>query len=127
MRNCGSSRAADRSLSGKDIKNFVDTWVAQGGHVRLVGQFAFNRKRNVVELELRQESHAKGAMRYAGPMPVTIQELDGSFQHTFKLEDIRNNFDILCHSKSRKNKRKKIPLSNGDEVSLKSCLVESAA
>lgn len=47
-----------------------------------------------------------------------LQELDGPFMHTFKLEEGRTSKDLQCHSKSRKHKKKKIPLSNGDEVEM---------
>jgi transcription initiation factor TFIID subunit 2 len=56
----------------------------------------------VVELELKQDMMAKGAMKYVGPLTVTIQELDGSFNHTFKIEENKTKFEITCHSKSRR-------------------------
>lgn len=56
----------------------------------------FNRKRNVVELELKQDLGAKGALKYVGPLTVTIQELDGSFNHNFKIEENKTKFDITC-------------------------------
>ena len=34
------------------------------GCARFVGSFIFNRKRNVVELDLKQDMTAKGTMRY---------------------------------------------------------------
>ena len=46
------------------------------------------------------------------------QELDGSFNHMFKVEENQTKFEILCHSKSRRNKKKKIPLMNGEEVDM---------
>lgn len=38
--------------------------------------------------------------------------------HTFKLEEGRTSRDLQCHSKSRKHKKKKIPLANGDEIEM---------
>ncbi|KAJ8315654.1 hypothetical protein KUTeg_007804 [Tegillarca granosa] len=90
------------TVTGKDIQPFLDIWV----------------KRNVVELELKQDLGAKGALKYVGPLTVTIQELDGSFNHTFKIEENKTKFDITCHSKSRRNKKKKIPLLTGEEVDM---------
>lgn len=43
---------------------FVDQWVNQPGCARFTGSFIFNRKRNVVELELKQDMTSKGAMKY---------------------------------------------------------------
>lgn len=49
---------------------------------------------------------------------MTIQELDGSFNHTFKIEENKTKFEITCHSKSRRHKKKKIPLMTGEEVDM---------
>ena len=86
--------------------------------LRFFGNFVFNRKRNVVELEIKQDLTARGGLRYVGPLTVTIQELDGSFNHTFKIEENKTKFEITCHSKSRRNKKKKIPLVTGEEVDM---------
>ncbi|KAK3090048.1 hypothetical protein FSP39_008810, partial [Pinctada imbricata] len=106
------------TVTGKDIAPFLDLWVSQSGCARFFGNFVFNRKRNVVELELKQDLSAKGALKYVGPLTVTIQELDGSFNHNFKIEENKTKFDITCHSKSRRNKKKKIPLMTGEEVDM---------
>ena len=37
---------------------------SQSGCARFFGNFVFNRKRNVVELELKQDLGAKGALKY---------------------------------------------------------------
>ena len=51
-----------------------------------------------------------------GPLIVSIQELDGSFPHTVQVEDTVSHHELPCHSKSRRNKKKKIPLCTGEEV-----------
>ena len=33
---------------------------------------------------------------------MVIQELDGSFNHTFKIEENKTKFESTCHSKSRR-------------------------
>ncbi|XP_059158232.1 transcription initiation factor TFIID subunit 2-like [Physella acuta] len=106
------------TVTGKDIEPFIDIWVYQGGCARFTGNFVFNRKRNVVELDIRQDLNAPGALKYVGTLNVTIQELDGSFNHQFKIEENKTKFEITCHSKSRRNKRKKIPLMTGEEVDM---------
>ncbi|CAL1530604.1 unnamed protein product [Lymnaea stagnalis] len=106
------------TVTGKDIEPFIDQWVYQGGCARFTGSFVFNRKRNVVELEIRQDLNAPGALKYVGALNVTIQELDGSFNHQFKIEENKTKFEITCHSKSRRNKKKKIPLMTGEEVDM---------
>ncbi|KAK7101291.1 hypothetical protein V1264_024091 [Littorina saxatilis] len=106
------------TVTGKDILPFIEQWVHQSGCARFFGNFVFNRKRNVVELEIKQDLTARGGLRYVGPLTVTIQELDGSFNHTFNIEENKTKFEITCHSKSRRNKKKKIPLVTGEEVDM---------
>ncbi|KAK8787251.1 hypothetical protein V5799_022973 [Amblyomma americanum] len=53
-----------------------------------------------------------------GPLTVTIQELDGTFKHNLQIEENATKHDITCHSKSRRNKKKKIPLCTGEEVDM---------
>jgi len=36
----------------------------QSGCARFIGNFVFNRKRNVVELEIRQDTTSKEALKY---------------------------------------------------------------
>ncbi|BFZ20925.1 hypothetical protein BsWGS_23965 [Bradybaena similaris] len=106
------------TVTGKDIEPFISQWVYQGGCARFSGSFVFNRKRNVVELDIRQDLNAPGALKFVGTLNVTIQELDGSFSHQFKIEENKTKFEITCHSKSRRNKKKKIPLMTGEEVDM---------
>lgn len=106
------------TVTGKDIEPFIDLWVQQGGCARFTGSFVFNRKRNVVELDIKQDLTAPGALKFVGTLNVTIQELDGSFNHQFKIEENKTKFEITCHSKSRRNKKKKIPLMTGEEVDM---------
>ncbi|CAL8072152.1 unnamed protein product [Calicophoron daubneyi] len=105
-------------VTGQDIQNFLDQWIYHSGHVKLFAKFHFNRKRNVLELELKQDLQSRGALNYTGPLTVMLQELDGAFMHTFKMEEGRTSRDLPCHSKSRKHRKKKIPLANGDEVDM---------
>ncbi|CAD5112196.1 DgyrCDS1430 [Dimorphilus gyrociliatus] len=106
------------TVSGKDVNTFLDLWVRQPGLPKFHGNFVFNRKRNIVELEIRQDVLNKGTMKYMGPITVAIQELDGTFRHTFNIEENKRTFEITCHSKSRRNKKKKIPLSTMEEVDM---------
>lgn len=106
------------TVSGKNIDHLMDQWVYQSGVVNFFGRFTFNRKRNAVELEVKQEVDGKGIRRYVGPLTVRIQELDGPFQHTIQIEENNTKHDIQCHSKARRNKKKKIPLLNGEEADI---------
>nr|XP_046198014.1 transcription initiation factor TFIID subunit 2-like [Oncorhynchus gorbuscha] len=90
------------NVSGKDIGPLIKQWVDQSAVVKFFGSFAFNRKRNVLELEIRQDYTSSGTQKYVGPIKVTVQELDGSFNHTLQIEENSLKHDIPCHSKSRR-------------------------
>lgn len=108
------------TVTGKDMAVFIDQWVRTGGHAKFSLTSVFNRKRNTIELEIRQESvNQKGVRKYVGPLLVQLQELDGTFKHTLQIENNVVKADITCHSKSRRNKKKKIPLCTGEEVDMK--------
>jgi transcription initiation factor TFIID subunit 2 len=110
---------AINTVTGKNITTFLEQWVQTGGHARFKGTFVFNRKRNTVELEVRQENlTAKGSLKYVGPLTVSLQELDGTFKHVLQIEGTMAKMDITCHSKSRRHKKKKIPLCTGEEVDM---------
>lgn len=108
------------TVTGKDMAVFIDQWVRTGGHAKFSLTSVFNRKRNTIELEIRQDSaNHKGVRKYVGPLLVQLQELDGTFKHTLQIENNLVKADITCHSKSRRNKKKKIPLCTGEEVDMK--------
>lgn len=110
------------TVTGKDkeIASFLEHWVHQGGHAKFNASFTFDRKRNVVELQIRQsETNSVGIKPYFGPVTVTVQELDGTFPQKLNIEENKTTpFVITCHSKSRRNKKKKIPLCTGEEVDM---------
>lgn len=98
----------------------MEHWIFQGGHAKFNGSFIFDRKRNVVELQIRQpDTSAIGIRPYFGLVTVTVQELDGTFPQKLNIEENKTTpFVITCHSKSRRNKKKKIPLCTGEEVDM---------
>lgn len=110
------------TVTGKDkeIASFLEHWIYQGGHAKFDGKFIFDRKRNVVELQIQQPNTSSIGIRpYFGPITVTVQELDGTFPQKLNIEENKTTpFIITCHSKSRRNKKKKIPLCTGEEVDM---------
>lgn len=110
------------TVTGKDkeIASFLEHWIFQGGHAKFDGKFIFDRKRNVVELQIHQPNTTSIGIRpYFGPITVTVQELDGTFPQKLNIEENKTTpFTITCHSKSRRNKKKKIPLCTGEEVDM---------
>ncbi|KAJ8933265.1 hypothetical protein NQ318_004810 [Aromia moschata] len=106
------------TVTGKDMAVFIDQWVRTGGHAKFHLTSVFNRK-NTIELEIRQDATTSlGIRKYVGPLLVTLQELDGTFKHNLQIENTVVKADITCHSKSRRNKKKKIPLCTERSVDM---------
>jgi transcription initiation factor TFIID subunit 2 len=83
-------------IGSKDIKSLVDLWVTKPGFARFNVTYAFNRKKNAIEIELKQDMiNQKGYRKYVGPIAITIQEIDGSFTHNLHIEDVNMNFEIF--------------------------------
>ena len=49
------------TVSGKDMSSFMDQWVCNSGVPRLLASYSFVRKKNFVELKLRQEASQQSA------------------------------------------------------------------
>lgn len=43
-------------VTGQEFPSFIEQWIDTGGHVEFNVSHTFNRKRNMIELELRQTS-----------------------------------------------------------------------
>ncbi|MFH4981457.1 hypothetical protein AB6A40_008166 [Gnathostoma spinigerum] len=107
------------NVTGQELPTFLEQWIYGGGHADFQVQYAFNRKRNMIELEIRQDPKAtSGRQSYVGPVTVVVQELDGSFTHTVQIDTDHSKHDLQCHSKGRRQKKKKIPLSTGEELEI---------
>ena len=89
------------SFSSKDIKHLLELWVQKPGIAKLHGTYSFNRKKNSIEIDFKQDmANQRGYRKYVGPITVVVQEIDGSFAHTLQVEDaISTKFEITCHSK----------------------------
>ncbi|KHJ91049.1 peptidase family M1 [Oesophagostomum dentatum] len=105
------------NVTGQEIPTFMEQWIHNGGHASFRVQYVFNRKRNMIELEVRQKvDPSNGRLRYVGPLTVLVQELDGSFSHTVQIDGDISRADLQCHSKGRRQKKKRVPLYSGDDV-----------
>ncbi|PIO54745.1 hypothetical protein TELCIR_23884, partial [Teladorsagia circumcincta] len=114
------------NVTGQEIPTFMEQWIYNGGHasfrVRVSTlsvdlttnrtifsqqvQYVFNRKRNMIELEVKQKVEpGNGRLRYVGPLTVLVQELDGSFSHTVQIDGDVSRADLQCHSKGRRQKK----------------------
>uniref|UniRef100_A0A1I8FCD8 G_PROTEIN_RECEP_F1_2 domain-containing protein n=1 Tax=Macrostomum lignano TaxID=282301 RepID=A0A1I8FCD8_9PLAT len=105
---------ASRLQAGEEY--LLDQWVTQPRHARLRASFSINKKRNLIALEIRDDppvarhlvaAEAAAAVAGATRGAWRLQELDGPFTHTLKLDESAAVSDLPCHTKSRKIKRRK--------------------
>ncbi|VDD94445.1 unnamed protein product [Enterobius vermicularis] len=107
------------NVTGQELPTFLEQWIYGGGHAIFQVEYSFNRKRNMIELEIKQDPKGSlGRQSYVGPVTVVVQELDGSFVHTIQIDTDHSTHDLQCHSKGRRQKKKKIPLSTGEELEI---------
>ncbi|CAD6194636.1 unnamed protein product [Caenorhabditis auriculariae] len=107
------------NVTGSEIPTFVEQWIRSGGHGAFQVTFEFNRKRNMIELEVKQDiDQGNGRLQYVGPLVVVVQELDGAFTHTVQIDGATSHADLQCHSKGRRQKKKRVPLLSGEEVEI---------
>uniref|UniRef100_A0A0N5A862 Transcription initiation factor TFIID subunit 2 n=1 Tax=Syphacia muris TaxID=451379 RepID=A0A0N5A862_9BILA len=107
------------NVTGQELPTFLEQWIYGGGHANFEVEYSFNRKRNMIELEIKQDPKGSlGRQSYVGPVTVVVQELDGSFVHTIQIDTDHSTHDLQCHSKGRRQKKKKIPLSTGEELEI---------
>ncbi|KAI6236574.1 Transcription initiation factor TFIID subunit 2 [Aphelenchoides besseyi] len=105
------------NITGHEFPTFRDMFIHHGGHAKFKVFSHQNRKRNTIEIEIRQEP-AKGKTIYVGPLTICVQELDGYFLHTLQIDANVSKHDVQCHSKARKQRRKKVLLITGEEVDI---------
>lgn len=105
------------SVSSKDITTFVEQWICSSGIPKFTASYNYIRKKNLVELSLRQEV-PRGANKFVGSMTIVVQEFDGSFSHSIVVDDFYTVHDLPCHSKLKKSRKRKMVVSTGEEVEI---------
>ncbi|XP_019854461.1 PREDICTED: transcription initiation factor TFIID subunit 2-like [Amphimedon queenslandica] len=110
------------TVSGKDLSHFMSQWVGHSGAPLFHVSFNYIRKKNLVELHMTQDTPrgggSGGGKKFVGPMTVSVQEYDGYFTHTIQVEESVSVYELPCHSKIRKAKKRKMPLCHGEEIEI---------
>lgn len=97
-----------------EIKLFERQWITGKGCPKMLTGFLYNKKRQQTEFALKQTVPSKD--RFSGTLVVRINELDGTYDHPIQFGDELHGVDFTCHSRLRKNRKKKIQYANGDEI-----------
>jgi aminopeptidase N len=62
------------SVTGRELPSFIDLFINSGGHNQFDVQYTPNRKRNTIEIEIRQDIKGKkGCNLYQGPLTINVQ------------------------------------------------------
>ena len=105
------------TVSGKDISSFMHNWVCSNGIPTISIRYEFNRRKNSLEIEIKQESSSNTKTKFTGPFAIVVQELDNFYLHTIQIEDVITKHEIQFHSKLKRTKRKqKCVLYNSLEI-----------
>ncbi len=88
-----------------DIERF---WVLRGGYLCVSCGFSWNQKRHYLEFALKQDYNVA---KFAGNLPVRVQELDGKFNHEIYFDDVKpyawDDFPVHARPPQKKKKRVK--------------------
>ncbi|KAI6651950.1 hypothetical protein LOD99_4829 [Oopsacas minuta] len=105
------------TVSGKDISSFMHNWVCSSGIPSLSISYSFNRRKNSLEMEVKQDSNSNIKSKFTGPLAIVVQEIDTFYLHTIQIEDVISRHEIQFHTKLKRTKRKqKCILFNGLEI-----------
>lgn len=62
------------NVTGRELPSFIDLFINTGGHTQFDVQYVPNRRRNTIELEIRQDiKNKKGCHLYVGPLTINVQ------------------------------------------------------
>ena len=94
-------------VSEGEIKVFKQQWITGRGLPKMKCGFLFNKKRQQSEFAFQQiiSNHKEP---FINRVTIRINEIEASFNHSIPLKNEYEGYDFQCHSKLRKNKKKKI-------------------
>lgn len=99
------------TVKDKEVKNLTDHYVYQSGCPIITCEYAYSRKRNVVELRLGQTSTcaatSSDSPRFATPVTLRVHETENSYEHIYTIEDVSHSFEFAYHSKAKKVRKPK--------------------
>ncbi|KAK3848138.1 MAG: hypothetical protein J3R72DRAFT_357988, partial [Linnemannia gamsii] len=110
-----------RKVSGLETKGFSDQWIYNSGCPVFFFSYHFNRKKMVVEINMRQSStnsqvsdRNRAAMNtdhppptlFTGTMTARIHEADGTpYEHVLDIQDAGKRFEVQFNTKYKRIRR----------------------
>ncbi|KAL9933347.1 hypothetical protein V8E36_008065 [Tilletia maclaganii] len=110
-----------RKVSGADLRTFGEQWIYGSGCPRFALTASLNRKRLVIEMQIRQDSpaysyaqarpddsiYSNPVQMFEGQYTVRVHEADGTpYEHVLDLKQEVTKFDVPFNTKGRRTRRK---------------------
>ncbi|KAE8216640.1 hypothetical protein CF327_g222 [Tilletia walkeri] len=110
-----------RKVSGADLRTFGEQWIYGSGCPRFALTASLNRKRLVIEMQIRQDSpaysyaqarpddsvYSNPVQMFEGQFTVRVHEADGTpYEHVLDLKQEVTKFDVPFNTKGRRTRRK---------------------
>lgn len=102
--------------SSVDFKSFEKQWIYGKGHLNISCGFNYNKKKQNTEFALQQETTEEE--RFSGSLVVRVNEFDGTYNHVVTFDEMTHSYDFPCNSRLRKNRKKRIQYTNGEELEI---------
>ncbi|KAK0545629.1 hypothetical protein OC861_005196 [Tilletia horrida] len=110
-----------RKVSGADLRTFGEQWIYGSGCPRFALTASLNRKRLVIEMQIRQDApaytyaqtrpddsaYSNPVQMFEGQFTVRVHEADGTpYEHVLDLKQEVTKFDVPFNTKGRRTRRK---------------------
>lgn len=109
-----------KKLTGKDLKEFADQWIFQGGSSHFICSFTLSNRKPILECTIRQIStrHVDSIEQdvntdnvdsriFVGPLKIRVYETDGIYDHSVRIQEALHKFELPIHAKVRRSASKK--------------------
>lgn len=115
-----------KRMTGKDWRSFANSWIYGRGCPQIHCSFSINKRRSLMEVEIRQSTPNQSDRRFVGTVLIRVHELDGVFDHAVHIDDRLHHLELPLHSKLKKA-RKKRGTANSSETALSSVVTVQEA
>ena len=95
-----------RKMTGKDLKATGDQWIFNSGCPIYNCTFTWNRTKNVLELNMKQQSELVNSNFY-GQLTVRVFESEGVYDHVLQVDENSQYFELPVFTRSKKKTKKK--------------------
>ncbi|KAK0529562.1 hypothetical protein OC835_004301 [Tilletia horrida] len=117
-----------RKVSGADLRTFGEQWIYGSGCPRFALTASLNRKRLVIEMQIRQDSpaytyaqarpddsaYSNPVQMFEGQFTVRVHEADGTpYEHVLDLKQEVTKFDVPFNTKGRRTRRRPAATKRG--------------